>query len=62
MVKSKNMHVCSNCLNLFDSKDIHVSECVNNSNYLTTYCTDCIHILEIKNSVPYLKSKKRIKL
>jgi len=52
----KKLHICSNCFDEFESKDIFVAT---KNQYSTIYCADCLKSLGIENFFPYLKSKKK---
>lgn len=54
---SKNKHVCSGCIELFDSKDLFIGT-KDGCEYSTYFCSNCITELNIKSYEPYLKKRK----
>lgn len=55
---TRKEHVCSECLELFDSKCIYYAQ-KPGQNYSTFYCTDCLNLLRIKEFKPYLKPRTK---
>ena len=51
-----NKHICSNCIQEFDPKDIFTAR-VPNREYSTDYCGECLTELGIKEFEPYLKPR-----
>jgi hypothetical protein len=58
MIINKKIHICTECLNEFDAKDIHIAM-IQNGNFLTLYCTNCIKELKITDSKPYKNPRKQ---
>lgn len=50
--KKKDIHLCSECLGEFSSKDLYVAE-VPEREYYTTYCEKCMKKLGIKKCRAY---------
>jgi len=56
--KTKKEHVCSECLELFESKNIY-SATKPGEHYSTFYCKSCLDLLKIENFKPYLKPRTK---
>lgn len=61
--KRSTKHVCSECLNEFDAKDLSVAKRPNpddvpNREYNTIYCDKCIEKLKIEEFKPFGKVRK----
>jgi hypothetical protein len=50
--KKKDIHICSECLGEFSSKDLYVAE-VPDREYYTTYCEKCMKKIGIKKCRNY---------
>jgi len=50
--KKKDIHVCTECLGEFPSKDLYTAE-VPEREYYTIYCEKCLKKLGIKKCKPY---------
>ena len=62
-IKKLTKHVCSECLNEFDAKELFIAhvpnpEDVPNRDYNTIYCTKCIEKLKIEEFKPFGKIRK----
>jgi hypothetical protein len=51
-------HICTECLQDFDAKDIHIA-LIPERDFSTVYCTDCIKKLKIKDSKPFKNPRKK---
>jgi len=52
----KKVHVCSKCINFFDSKSIYIAT-KPGTMYYTYYCKDCLESLNIVDYKTYLKPR-----
>jgi len=58
ITKTKEKHICSECIGEFDGKDLF-SALVPDREYYTNYCEKCIKKLGIKEYTPYFKPTVR---
>lgn len=54
----KKAHICSGCLNSFDSKSINIAT-KPGASYTTYYCKECIESYKIEDFKPYLKPRAK---
>lgn len=55
--KTSDKHICSECIEDFDAKDIYTAK-VPEREYYTAYCIKCLKKLKITEYKPYLKERK----